>query len=86
MAPPWRYLSLRPTSSYKVFPFEGDGSFIVDGTEGLVSGDRPGIVGGPGADMQINYPPDFEHLIVPDQAGETDQNCSDLLGRPVSSH
>jgi len=64
------------------FPIRGDGSFVVDGSEGLISRNG-GIAGGPAADIRVRYSSDFEHLILRIQLEELIKKLSSLIGGPV---
>ena len=75
--------SLSHTDFYvQGFPLRGNGSFVVDGAEGLVSRQR-GVVGGPGADMSLRYSSEFEHLILRIKPQGLVKKLSALIGRPV---
>lgn len=64
------------------FPLRGGGSFVVDGSEALVSRGR-GAVGGPGAEARLKYSSDFEHLLVRIKPQRLTKKLSALIGRPV---
>lgn len=64
------------------FPLRGDGSFVADGSETIVSR-RRGLVTGVGAEVRLRYSPDFEHLIVRIKPQALIKKLSGLIGRPV---
>ena len=64
------------------FPVRGRGSFVIEGSEGLISRDH-GIAAGPGVDMRLKYSSDFEHLILRIRPERLTKTLCEWLGRPI---
>ncbi|TCL71759.1 AraC family transcriptional regulator [Rhizobium sp. BK251] len=64
------------------FPLRGGGDAVVGRASGTLSRER-GIMGGPGARLQIRYSSDFEHLIVRINPLGLTRKLSSLIGAPV---
>ncbi|WP_416065958.1 AraC family transcriptional regulator [Rhizobium sp. ZK1] len=64
------------------FPLRGGGDATIDGAFGVLSREQ-GVVGGPGARLNLRYSEDFEHLIVRIRPDGLVRKLASLIGEPV---